>query len=74
MNYMYVVNTSNFQQKISLQTMLRLVNTFTIETDEYYPRCYKVNYGKTFKNLVYYVMLCAHKASYVYILQINSFN
>ena len=55
MNYMYVANTSNFQQKISLQTMLRLVNTFTTETDKYYPRCYKVNYGKTFKNLVYYV-------------------
>ena len=23
--------------------LLRLVNTFTIDTDEYYPMCYKVN-------------------------------
>ena len=29
-----------------------MVNTFTIDTDEYYPVCYKVNDDKTFKNLV----------------------
>ena len=34
--------------------LLLLVNTFTIDTDEYYPMCYKVNDTKTFKNLVYY--------------------
>ena len=32
--------------------LLRLVNTFTIDTDEYYLMCYKVNDTKTFKNLV----------------------
>ena len=32
--------------------LLRLVNTFTIDTDEYYLMCYKVNDMKTFKNLV----------------------
>ena len=30
--------------------LLRLMNTFTIDTDEYYPLCYKVNDAKTFKN------------------------
>ena len=40
-------------------------NTFTIDTDDYYPICYKVNDAKTFKNLVYYFTL-AHKSSYVY--------
>ena len=32
--------------------LLRLVNTFTIDTDEYYLMCYKVNDTKNFKNLV----------------------
>ena len=32
--------------------LLRLVKTFTVDTEEYYPRCYKVNDAKTFKNLV----------------------
>ena len=32
--------------------MLRLVNMFTIDTEEYYLRYYKVNDAKTFKNLV----------------------
>ena len=53
--------------------LLRLVNTFTIDTDEYYPVRYKVNDVKTFKNLV---------ASYIIsflliimcILQTGSFN
>ena len=36
------------------------MNTFTIDTDEYYPVCYKVNDAKTFKNLVYYFMLANH--------------
>ena len=53
--------------------LLQLVNTFTIDTEEYCPRCYKVNDAKTFKNLVYHFMLCAHK-SYVPIMQIRSFN
>ena len=26
------------------------MNTFTVDTDEYYPVCYKVNDVKTFKN------------------------
>ena len=32
--------------------LLQLVNTFTIDTEEYYPRCYKVNDAKTFKILI----------------------
>ena len=34
-----------------------MVNISTIDIDEYYPVCYKVNDTKTFKNLVYYFML-----------------
>ena len=39
--------------------LLRLVNTLTIDTDEYYLMCHKVNDTKTFKNLVglYYIIL-----------------
>ena len=33
-------------------SLFRLVNTFTIDTDEYYPSCYKINDSKTFKKLV----------------------
>ena len=33
--------------------------TFTFDSDEYYPKCYKVNDVKTFKNLAYYFKLCA---------------
>ena len=44
--------------------LVRLVNTFTIDTDEYYPVSYKVNDTKKFKNLVanqvYYFMLSNH--------------
>ena len=32
--------------------LLRMVNTFTIDTDEYYPVFYKVDDAKTFKSLV----------------------
>ena len=44
--------------------LLRLVNTFTIGTDEYYPMCYKVHDAKTFKNLAYYFMLANHHVYY----------
>ena len=39
----------------------------SIDTDEYYLMCYKVNDMKTFKNLVglYHFTLCAHKSSHV---------
>ena len=44
---------------------------FTIDTDDYYVMCYKVNDTRTFKNLVgvglYYFMLCANKSSHTYI-------
>ena len=43
---------------------LRLVNTFTTDTDEYYPMCCKVNDAK--KTLHNIFMFCAHKSSYVY--------
>ena len=32
--------------------LLQLVNTFTIDTAEYYPRCYNVNDAKAFKILI----------------------
>ena len=52
--------------------LLRLVNTFTIDTEEYYPMCYRVNMIKTFKNLVYYFTVCAHKLSIItYVLYIE---
>ena len=52
--------------------LLRLVNTFTIDTDEYYPRCYKVNDAKTCKNLLAsFYALCSQ---IICILQIGSFN
>ena len=42
-----------------------MVNTFTIDTDEYYPVCYnKVNEPKTLKNHPYYFMLANHDISY----------
>ena len=63
------------------EILLRLVNTFTIDTDEYYLKRYKVNDKKPFKNLVglYYTLCAAHKSSTyaymcMYILQIGSFN
>ena len=40
------------------------MNTFTIDTDEYYPVRYKVNDAKTFKNPVYYFMLANHHVYY----------
>ena len=42
------------------------MNKFTIDTDEYYPVCYKVNDAKFFKNLValYYFMLANHHLYY----------
>ena len=46
--------------------LLRLVNTFIFDTDDYYPKCCKVNDVKTFKNLAYYFKLCACNSSYVY--------
>ena len=42
------------------------MNTFTIDTDEYYPVCYKVNDAKTFKNLVYYFVLANHHVGLYY--------
>ena len=40
--------------------MFRPVNTFTNDSDEYYPVCFKANDAKTFKNLAYYFMLANH--------------
>ena len=59
--------------------LLRLVNTFTIDTDEYCLMCYKVNDTKTFKNLVglYYINLgfvLKVQINHICILQIGSFN
>ena len=76
MNYMYdVACNSKFEFSAEDITsdygfLLRLVNTFTIDNDEYYLMCYKVNDTKTFKNLagLYYFMLCAHKSSHMSII------
>ena len=40
------------------------MNAFTVDTDEYYPVCYKVNDTKTFENIVYYFMLVNHHVYY----------
>ena len=71
MNYMYdiaiahraILNIRIFSRRYPITSdygfLLRLVNTFTIDTDEYYLVCYKVNDTKTSKNLVglYYIIL-----------------
>ena len=44
--------------------LLRLVNIFTIDTEEYHPVCYKVNDAKTFKTPVYYFMIANHHVYY----------
>ena len=51
-------------EDITSDQRFRLVTTFTIDTGEYYPVCYKVNNAKTFTNLIYYFMVANH---YVYI-------
>ena len=48
---MYLANTAILNITPDYEILLRLVNTFTADTDEYYPMCYKVNDAKTFKNL-----------------------
>ena len=63
---------SNFPQKIGTLDygfLLRMMNTFTIDTDEYYLMCYKVNDTKTFKNLerLHYFRLCAHAQIITYV-------
>ena len=40
------------------------MNTFTIDTYEYYTVCYKVNDARTFKNLVSYLMFAKHHVYY----------
>ena len=72
MNYMYdvpsylthtAINIRIFSRRYPITSdygfLLRLVNTFTIDTDEYYLMCYKVNDTKNFNNLVglYYIIL-----------------
>ena len=55
---MYAANTAILKLRIfnSITSdngfLLRLVNTFTADTKKCYPRFYKVNDPKTFKNLV----------------------
>ena len=52
--------------------LLRLVNTFTIGTDEYYPMCYKVNDDA--KDLYIILRLLTNHLTDICILQISSFN
>ena len=78
---------SDFKQMITSDYgfLLRLVNTFTIDTDKYYPMCYRVNMmpmPRTLKTLccmvamVLFYALCSQIiTSHMYgILQIGSFN
>ena len=77
-NYMYLANTTIlnipiFSRRYYLwlsdyRFLLRLVNNFTIDTDEYYQMCYNVNDAKTFKNLLYciYFYGCSQIIIYVY--------
>ena len=68
----YLANTAVLNIQISAEDitsdyrfLLRLVNTFTIDTGEYCPvMCYKVNDAKTFKNLVYY-FICKGSTSFI---------
>ena len=67
-NFMYVAKSNSVEDTTSnYGFLLRLVNTFTFDSDVYYPRCYKVNDGKTFKNLV--VSFCALCSKIICILQ-----
>ena len=68
-----VLNIGIFSEDITsdYRFLLRLVNTFTIDTEEYYPVCYTVNDANTFKTLVYYFMLVNHASC---MLQTGSFN
>ena len=91
MNYMYdvanthtaILNIRIFSRRYHITSdygfLLRLVNTFTIDTDEYYLMCYKVNDTKTFKNLLglYYIILgfvLKIQINQICILQIGAFN
>ena len=47
---------------LNIRIFSRRYFEFLLDTDEYYRICYKVNNAKTFKNLVYYFTLCAHKS------------
>ena len=42
------------------------MNTFTIDTEQYYPVYYKVNDAKIFKNVVYYFVLANHHLGLYY--------
>ena len=46
--------------------LFQLLNTLTVDTEHYYPRCYKVNDAKTFKNPVrpFYAL----SSQFIYIL------
>ena len=51
MSYSKILNFSG-RRSSDYEFLLPLVNTFTLDTDKYYPRCCRVNETKTFKNLV----------------------
>ena len=70
MDYMFVANTAILNIRIfsrryhfRIWAFASTGEYFTVDTDKYYPMCYKVN--DAIKNLVYFLMLCALK-SYVY--------
>ena len=47
-----VLELWNFSKDISsdYEFLLPILNPFTVGTEEYHPRCYKLNDGKAFKN------------------------
>ena len=72
----YVTNTEILELRIfsgSITSdcgfMLRLLKIFTIDTEEYYLRCHKVNDAKAFKNLVcsLYIVLRFELTNLVYV-------
>ena len=63
---MYVANTAILELQIwgeditsDCSFLLRLVETFTAHTEEYYLTCHKIGDAKTFKNLVSGTFVCS---------------
>ena len=76
MSFMYVANTAILIFEFSAEDirsyygfLLRPVNTPTIDTEEYYPMCYKVNacQERPLKTLFITLHLLCVKSPYMYI-------
>ena len=63
---LYVANTAILELRILVEDitsdcsfLLRLVEPFTADTEEYYPTCHKIGDAKTFKNFVCGTFVCS---------------